>query len=105
MRLIARVDSNRERAVQLRSRRVLLALCCSLLLLLCCCSLCHARVSPGVRSRVVRVEAGADMVVYQAGKGEEARTVALPPPAGYCSVSGKRMERLMRSVPSPGVGH
>uniref|UniRef100_A0A0E0FSN9 Secreted protein n=1 Tax=Oryza nivara TaxID=4536 RepID=A0A0E0FSN9_ORYNI len=91
------VGSNRDqRAVQL------LALCCGLLL--CCCSLCQGRMSPGMGwggGRVVCLEASIGVVVrvYKASDGGDARaTRPMPPPAA-------RTERLMRSVPSPGVGH
>uniref|UniRef100_J3L3R1 Uncharacterized protein n=1 Tax=Oryza brachyantha TaxID=4533 RepID=J3L3R1_ORYBR len=97
-------SSNSERAaVQPRGprRAPLLALYCGLLL--CCGSLCQGRVSPGVRGgRVVcSFEASVRVVVhrvYTASDGGDARAMPLPPPA-------PRTERLMRSVPSPGVGH
>ncbi|KAF0920200.1 hypothetical protein E2562_034015 [Oryza meyeriana var. granulata] len=38
-----------------------------------------------------------------ASDGGDVRTMPMPPPAAV--ISGTRMERLMRSVPSPGVGH
>uniref|UniRef100_A0A0E0C7E9 DUF3778 domain-containing protein n=1 Tax=Oryza meridionalis TaxID=40149 RepID=A0A0E0C7E9_9ORYZ len=91
------VGRNRDqRAVQL------LALYCGLLL--CCGSLCQGRMSPGMGwggGRVVCLEASVGVVVraYQASDGGDARTtMPMPPPAA-------RTERLMRSVPSPGVGH
>ncbi|KAL5228065.1 hypothetical protein ABZP36_016330 [Zizania latifolia] len=101
MALVAGLSSNRVRAVKLRLGRLLLALCC---LLLCCGSLCQARVSPGMEEgRVVYFEVGVAAVrrVSPAGDGGDASTTPLPPPSG----SGVRTERLLRSVPSPGIGH
>uniref|UniRef100_A0A0E0JNK5 Uncharacterized protein n=1 Tax=Oryza punctata TaxID=4537 RepID=A0A0E0JNK5_ORYPU len=96
MGLAGGVGSNRKRAVQL------LALCCGLLL--CCGSLCQGRMSPGMGwggGRVVCLEASVGVVVrvYKASDdGGDARAMPMPPPAA-------RTERLMRSVPSPGIGH
>ncbi|KAL5220368.1 hypothetical protein ABZP36_025081 [Zizania latifolia] len=98
---IAGLGSNRERAVQLRARRALLALYC---LLLCWVSLCQARVSPGMEEgRAMYFEVGVVAVrrVSPAGDGGDASKMLLPPPSG----SGTWTERLLRSVPSPGVGH
>ncbi|KAG8055553.1 hypothetical protein GUJ93_ZPchr0001g32860 [Zizania palustris] len=100
--VVAGLGCKRERAVRPRLGRPLLALCCLLL------GLCQARVSPGMEEgRVVYFEVGVAAAVRRvsspaAGDGGDASTLPLPPPSGS---GGMRMERLLRSVPSPGVGH
>ena len=83
--------------------RALLALC-----LLLCLASCQGRTSPGMTSegRAVRVEAGAAQRVSPGGGC--VFVVALVhklPEAGLAVSAGARAERLLRSVPSPGVGH
>jgi hypothetical protein len=90
-----------------RHGRALLALC-----ILLCCASCQGRASPGTmgegEGRAVRF--GADVaprVPPGGGRGFAVVLVHKLPEEGLpLPVSGgARAERLLRSVPSPGVGH
>ncbi|RCV27201.1 hypothetical protein SEVIR_5G308400v4 [Setaria viridis] len=88
-----------------RHGRVLLALC-----LLLCCASCQGRASPGTMGEggAVRFGAGAARRVSPAGGRGLAVVLMhkLPEEGLPLPVSGgARAERLLRSVPSPGVGH
>lgn len=70
-------------------------------LLALCLLLCHASSQGPAEGGVVRFESGAARRLSPAvGRG----LVAHELPEGV-PVSGTRAERLLRSVPSPGVGH
>ncbi|KAF8678562.1 hypothetical protein HU200_046178 [Digitaria exilis] len=75
--------------------RALLALC-----LLLCLASCQGRTSPGVEG-----EGAAQRVSPAGGRVVVVALVHKLPEVGLPVSGGARAERLLRSVPSPGVGH
>ncbi|CAO2178393.1 unnamed protein product [Urochloa humidicola] len=103
-----RERQQKQTAMQQRHGGALLALC-----LLLCCASCQGRTPPGMvgEGRAVRFEAGVAQpqrgsVSPASGRGlAVARVHKLPEGLPVLVSGGARAERLLRSVPSPGVGH
>ncbi|EAY98786.1 hypothetical protein OsI_20729 [Oryza sativa Indica Group] len=95
------------------TRFVAACLAASLVVLLLRCSRCEGRklmlaAEERGGDEVMHFEGGLELrvAVWRRRRGGGGGVAVLPPPRprGF-SASGGRAERLMRSVPSPGVGH